>query len=271
MTTAAPITENAQPLQQGSWYETLGDSYKENPSITKFENVEGLAKSYLSLESMLGQEKIPVPKNAEDEGAWSLYNKAFKIPETSDKYELAPSEELGEFREQIGDLQAFKDIMHKHRIPPEAAQGLLDTYLGEIKGSVEKQEQQVQAQMTEAQTSLQKEWGNAYEDKIKGARDVLAKLAGDEENFNYFNSKIGNDAKFIKLLASINDKISEGSLGGLDKQSGSFAKTPSEANQEFNDILNNPSNPKYNSYRTREASDHKEVVAYVNGLIGMMG
>ena len=47
-----------------------------------------MAKSYLSLESLMGQEKIPVPKNAEDTAAWAMYKKAFNVPESAEKYDI---------------------------------------------------------------------------------------------------------------------------------------------------------------------------------------
>ena len=65
LTTDAPAevitqpADNAQPTNE-NWYSTLSEEYRNHPSIQKFNDANGLAKSYLNLESMMGQEKIPV-------------------------------------------------------------------------------------------------------------------------------------------------------------------------------------------------------------------
>lgn len=65
-------------------------------------------------------------------------------------------------------------------------------------------------------------------------------MSENQEDYKYFLDKIGNDAKFIKLLARMGDNISEGSLGGMEGQVSGFTKTPSEAKAELDRIMNDP-------------------------------
>ena len=73
---------NTQTQTTGDdWHTQLSEEYRNHPSIQKFSDVNGIAKSYLSLESLMGQEKVPVPKSADDTNAWNIVHKAFGVPD----------------------------------------------------------------------------------------------------------------------------------------------------------------------------------------------
>lgn len=285
LTTDAPAqvsnqsADNAQPTQT-NWYSALSEEYRNHPSIQKFNDANGLAKSYLNLESMMGQEKIPVPKGADDLNAWGMYRKAFNVPEAAENYDIKID---GVEADKLG---TFKELFYKHNIPQDTAQALTDAYVEDIKGLFEHQEQLKQVAMENATNELKKEWGLKYEENLKTARNFLEKMSGNEEDYKYFENIIGNDAKFIKLLSKMGDSISEGSLGGFEAQTGGFVKTPKEAEAELNSILNNPDDAYWAGSRNRRDNvtyckehnlsfvseeERKARVQYVQSLMAMLG
>ncbi len=279
LTTGVETPANEVETQGDKWYSSLSEEYRNHPSIQKFTDVNGMAKSYLSLESMMGQEKIPVPKGAEDTNAWALYNKAFGVPETSDKYEFNV-----EGFEEV-DLSAYKDIMHKHHLSNEVANDLIGQHLQAFVEYEQAKQQEVQQQMETSAAELKKEWGLKYEQNIKLAHNFLQKMSDNEEDFNYFNEKIGNDAKFIKLLTKLGNSISEGELGGFEGQSQGFTKTPAEAKSEFDRIMNDVNDAYWAGSRNKRndlryckehnmsyvsEEERKQRVAYVQSLMAMM-
>ncbi len=285
LTTDAPAevttqpADNAQPTNE-NWYSTLSEEYRNHPSIQKFNDANGLAKSYLNLESMMGQEKIPVPKGVDDSNAWGLYRKAFNVPEAAENYNIKIE---GVEDEKLG---VFKELFHKHNIPQDTAQALTDAYVEDIKGIFAHQDQLKQVAMENATNELKKEWGLKYEENLKTARNFLEKMAGNEEDYKYFEGVIGNDAKFIKLLSKMGESISEGSLGGFERQTGGFVKTPKEAEAELNSILNNPDDAYWAGSRNRRNNityckehnlsyvpedERKARVQYVQSLMAMLG
>ena len=283
LTTATPeFTENVQPAgnEPEKWYSSLSEDYRNHPSIQKFQDVNGLAKSYLSLESMMGQEKIPVPKGDDDVNAWSMYKKAFGVPESSEKYDIKvdgvdPSK-----------LTTLKEVFYKNNIPQKTAQALTDAYVDDYKKYFEQQAQQERYAMQTATEELKKEWGLKYQENLKDARTFLEKMSSSKEEYDYFDSKIGNDVKFIKLLSKMGKSISEGSLGGFEGQGGGFTKTPQEAKQELDRILNDPEDAYWAGARNRRndaryckehnmsfisEEERKARVQYVNSLMAMAG
>lgn len=280
-TSEEEVVDAAEEVKQEiKWYETLNDEYKNHPSIQKFQDANGLAKSYLSLESMMGQEKVPVPKNADDKQAWSLYNKAFNVPEEAEKYDIKID---GVEQEQ---LKGFKDIMHKHHISNEAAQDLLNAHIADFQASKEAEIQKWNKEAEDVTAQLKQEWGLKYDANLRQARTFLEKMCDSKDDYDYYDSKIGNDPKFIKLLSKMGNSIAEGSLGGFEGQSSGFTKTPAEAKQELEAIMNDTNDAFWAGARNKRndakyckehglsyvsEEERKARVAYVNSLMKMQG
>lgn len=260
--------------------EALSMEYKDNPSIAKFGgDVNKLSKSYLELQSLMGQSKVAVPKDETDLTAWSVYDKAFGIPEKASEYNLTTEHDL--------DLTEFKDMMKKHHIPQKTAQELLNMHLGEFAKLEQQQADAFEAEKQATLQTLKQEWGQAFEQKRNDAALFLQKMAGNEEDYNYFLSKIGNDAKFIKILSKMSDATSEGSIGGMTGQVASYKiKTPAEARAEFERIQADSNDAYWSGIRNRRndmswckehgqsfisEAERKERVNYVNSLMQLMG
>lgn len=280
MTTDAPVVETDNAAAGGEqWHSSLNEEYKNHPSIQKFSDANGLAKSYLSLESLMGRDKVPVPKDENDVNAWSLYNKAFNIPDKAEEYNLTLEGEEAK-------LDVFKQLAHKFHLSNEVAQELLNAHVQDFKDYENAKIQAFNAEAEEATKQLKAEWGLKYDENLKAAKTFLEKMSGSKEEYDYFNEKIGNDVKFIKLLSKMGNSISEGSLGGFEGQVGGFTKTPAEAKAELDKIMNDPSDAFWAGSMNRRNDakyckehnmsfvsdeERKARVAYVNSLMQMQG
>ncbi len=273
---------NGQPEGAGQSFDfssALSAEYKDNPSITKFGgDVNKLSKSYLELQSLMGQGRVAVPKDDADAVAWGLYDKAFGVPDTAEGYQLSAAEGV--------DLAEFKNLMKQNHISPAVAQKLLDAHVHEFEIYEQMKEQQAEVDKSNAEQQLKKEWGLKYSENMSKAARYLEKMSGNKEDYEYFLGKIGNDAKFIKLLAQMGNSISEGSLGGMEGQVSGFTKTPSEAKAELDKILNDPSDAYWAGARNRRndptwckqnnqsfvsEAERKARVSYVQSLMAMQG
>lgn len=270
---------NGAPAQGFDFNSALSVEFKDNPSITKFGgDINKLSKSYLELQSLMGQGRVAIPKDENDATAWGMYDKSFGIPDTADKYQLNAPEGV--------DLTEFKTLMKQNHISPKVAQTLLDAHIADFAAYAEAQEQQAQADKTAAEETLKKEWGMKYKENMAAANNFLQKLSDTKEDYDYFLGKIGNDAKFIKLLAKMGASVSEGSLGGMEGQVSGFTKTPAEAKAEFERIINDANDAYFAGVRNKRndpawcrannqtfvtEQERKERVAYVQSLMQMMG
>lgn len=292
MTTDAPgagaTAGNAQPnvganesIPAGNFdfSSALSPEFKNHPSIVKFNgDVNKLSKSYVELQSLMGQSKVAIPKDENDGVAWGLYDNAFGVPESADKYDLKAPNGVS--------LDEFKTLMKQNHISQNVAQKLLDAHLGEFDRYEKAMKEQTQAEQLKCEKELKQEWGVAYDEKMNVAARVLEKMSSSKEEHDYFLNKIGNDTRFIRFLARMGDSMSEGTLGGLEGQAGGFTKTPSEAKAEFQRIMADPNDSYFAGVKNKRndmvwcrehnqffvsEEERKARVSYVESLMQMMG
>lgn len=277
---AAETQTQPQPSAAVAGFTDMLDaSLRDNPSIVKFGgDPNKLAQSYLSLQSLMGQGRVAIPKDETDAEAWGMYDKAFGVPDKDDGYELTAPDGT--------DLSGFKKLMRENHISPKMAQKLLDAHLGDFQQLNDTIEQQRNAEKSAAEAELKKEWGLKYAENMQTANQTLKKLSATKEDYEHFLGVIGNDARFIRLLSSIGEKIGEGSLGGLEGQVSGFTRTPAEAGQELQRILSDPNDAYFAGVRNQRnnpvwckehnqtfvtEAERKARVEYVQSLMQMAG
>lgn len=277
---AAETQTQPQPSAAVAGFTDMLDaSLRDNPSIVKFGgDPNKLAQSYLSLQSLMGQGRVAIPKDETDAEAWGMYDKAFGVPGKDDGYELTAPDGT--------DLSGFKKLMRENHISPKTAQKLLDAHLGDFQQLNDTIEQQRNAEKSAAEAELKKEWGLKYAENMQTANQTLKKLSATKEDYEHFLGVIGNDARFIRLLSSIGEKIGEGSLGGLEGQVSGFTRTPAEAGQELQRILSDPNDAYFAGVRNQRnnpvwckehnqtfvtEAERKARVEYVQSLMQMAG
>ena len=74
--TADPVQTSAPSAPAISFRDSLPEDLRNNPSLKNFNDVGGLAKSYVHAQRMIGADKIALPnQNSTDEDWANVYNK----------------------------------------------------------------------------------------------------------------------------------------------------------------------------------------------------
>ncbi|MDS1138584.1 hypothetical protein [Nitratireductor indicus] len=211
----APATPD-KPTGEASWRDSLPEDLKESASLSKFETMEGLAKSYVNLERMLGSEKVSVPKDGDEEG-WQRFYKAAGHPDSPDAYGFAKPENVPDGLEYNADLdKQLAGIMHKHGLNRNQAAGIRDAIINDIlaKGaldgveSMNLQRQEYEAQLRQADESLRQEWGTAYEQRGKIAGAAINKFLSPETIAAMDAAGIANNPAIVKDMYNLGVKLS---------------------------------------------------------------
>lgn len=268
--------------QQTSWMDALDADFRNNPSIQKFTNVNGLAKSYLESQKLIGRDKIVIPKDENDAAAWDGYRKAFGIPENASKYDI----KIEGVELKDTELESFKGLAFQHKVTNAAAQDFLQAHINGINEYEQAKQNLITEKGKQVTAELNKEWGLAAEKNWALAKGVLGKLCESDEQLKEIQTELGNNAHFIKFLHKVGSSISEGGFDGFGGQGGGngFTLTPAQAQAEL-DKINNDSNHAYwagtknqrNNYKwcqQHNASfvspeEHKEAVKHYQSLIEM--
>ncbi len=249
-----------------SWKTKLSPDLLNAPTMQKFEDTpEGLAKaveSHLSLEKLLGHEKVPIPKDEKDTEGWARFNKAMGIPDKPDGYGL-PDVKLPDGVKGLAfDKAKFAEVLHANKLTPAQAKGIYKAYTDMVTTSYAQLTQKRTEELNTIVNQLRTEWGDAYDSNVDLGQTVINKFAVNQEEADYLTAILTQDPKAIRFLTKIGQQFAENKIGEFQYKSYSFS--PLQAQAEIDKIMNDPNHPYINPKATKE--EHDRAVQYVNNL-----
>ena len=256
-------TQIEQPVVAKSWKEAIPEELRNDPNISKFTELEALAKSYVNATRMIGQDKVAVPNNNSTEDQWNeVYDKLGR-PESADKYKLEVKSDVVPLDE--GAIKQFAENAHQLGLNNKQAQGILEFYKNSMEGSAQQSKIDTETAQANAEQELRKEWGSNYEANIKKAGSV-AKANMNPEILDMElkdGTRLGDHPAIIKGFANIANILSEDKLVSTESENVSQG-TDYEA--EISKIVNDRDGPYWN----KSHPDHDKVVQQVFTLRTMM-
>ena len=266
-TTEAPKQETQieqpVPTVAKSWKEAIPEDLRNDPNISKFTELEALAKSYINATRMIGQDKVAVPNNNSTDDQWNeVYNKLGR-PESPDKYKLEIKSDVVPLDD--GAIKSFAENAHKLGLNNKQAQGILEFYKESMEGSIQQSRVDTETAQANAEAQLRKEWGRAFDDNIKRA-GAVAKANMNPQILDMElkdGTRLGDHPEVIKGFANIANLLSEDKLVGTESENVSQGV---DYQSEISKIVNDRSGPYWN----KSHPDHDKVVQQVFTLRTMM-
>lgn len=251
------------PTVAKSWKEAIPEELRNDPNISKFTELESLAKSYVNATRMIGQDKVAIPNNNSTEDQWNeVYDKLGR-PESADKYQLDVKSDVVPLDESA--VKSFAENAHKLGLNNKQAQGILEFYKNSMEGSAQQNQVDMETAQAQAEQELRKEWGRAYEDNIKKA-GAVAKANMDANILDMQlkdGTRLGDHPAIIKGFANIANILSEDKLVSTESESVSQGI---DYSAEISKIVNDRDGPYWN----KAHPDHDKVVQQVFNLRTMM-
>ena len=249
-----------------NWLEELGVSsdYARNASLDHVSDINGLVKSYIHGQGMIGRDKTVIPTETDSQDVWDSFYEKVGLPKEED-YEMEVPEDLDDdYASKIAALahanrilpgQASKFHEGMERLQDEAQ----DRYESDIKEGVQRN-----------LNGLQKEWGQAYTPRLERAHRAAVHYGGQDFIDYLTETGLGNSVPLIKYFDTVGERmLTEGKLprsGGVSGGDGFM--TPDEAQRKYNDIISDPKH----AYRNARHADHlrsvKEVTALMTAIHG---
>lgn len=246
--TQAPVQAQEQeaPAQQGGyegilnlqtapkggddWRAQLPEELKSHPSLQKFNSPADLFKSYVSLESMLGKNKVPIPDENAPQEEWDKFYEKLGRPKTPDEYEI----KLDGIQTNEEFLNNYKQWAHKAGLNKQQAAELAKHYAEFENQYVAKLRQDFINRVQEAKRNLANEWGQNYERNVKAAERALMAAANEIDGLQEWLEASGAkaDPVFVKLMHFFGRGLAEDTLKG-----GGRAIAPESAEAEIERLL----------------------------------
>jgi len=262
-TTDTPQTIEQPSTVAKSWKETISEEFRNDPNISKFTEIDALAKSYINATRMIGQDKVAVPNENSTEDQWNeVYGKLGR-PESADKYKLEVKSETAPLDE--GAIKQFAENAHQLGLNNKQAQGILEFYKNSMEGSVQQARIDTETAQANAEAELRKEWGGNYDANIKKAGSV-AKANMNPQILDMElkdGTRLGDHPEVIKGFANIANILSEDKLISTESEN-TDRGTDYEA--EISKLVNDTNGPYWN----KAHPDHDKVVQQVFTLRTMI-
>jgi hypothetical protein len=267
-TSATPAgTSQAVPgASEFSWKGNLNADFANSPTMQKFpdtkEGFNEAVKSHLSLEQMLGHEKVPIPKDDKDTEGWNRLAKALGVPDKPDMYGLTDPEIPKEMEGLSFNKKQFSEISHSLKLTPGQTKQLWESYTGITKELYAQHLNAQKEQMTKITNQMRGEWGDAFETKVELGQMVINKFSPDADTNDFITAALVKDPRGIKFLARLGEQFAENKIGEFGYKN--FSLTPDQAQTQIDEILNDPKHP-YNNERANPA-ERERAIDVVNSL-----
>lgn len=248
--------------------ETIPEEYREDPSISVIHSMDGLVKSYIAGQKIIGvptDRLVTIPnKETADESDWNSFYDKLGRPEKGSDYKLqAPKDMPDGVSVPDTTIDAVSNLFHKYGLTPGQAQGIFNDYntiaLAQMAAGTKAQELSV----AEDITSLKKDWGAAWDAKIDTAGRAMKAFGSDDFRKWLDSTGLGDNPNMLRIFSSIGEKLMETSTdGGGD--GGFRVLSPAEAQAEISQLQADETFTK--AYTTQGHPGHKDAVEKMTRL-----
>jgi len=253
-------TNNSTP---STWKDSISQEFREDPNISKFTEIDALAKSYINATRMIGQDKVAVPNQNSTDDQWSeVYDKLGR-PESPDKYKLDVKSEVVPLDD--GTIKSFAENAHKLGLNNKQAQGILEYYKNSMEGSAQQAQIDTETAQANAEAELRKEWGRSFDENIKKA-GAVAKANMNPEILDMQlkdGTRLGDHPAVIKGFANIANLMSEDKMIGTGEDNSTSGR---DLESEISSLVNDRDGPYWN----KAHPEHDKVVQQVFTLRTML-
>ncbi|GEM_PF-5221911 len=225
---------------------------REAEAIKNMPDLGTLAKSYLDAQSEIGR-RVRIPaKDAKPQEVASFMQRLGQagflpaVPDAPDKYEIEQPEYLPAGVTWNDEwVKQARDVFHRNNFTQEQVRAAIELHQ-QLVGSMASMHK---ASFESGMEALKKDWGSDF-----SANAELATRAGhfifgkDKESQEFFDrTGINNDPRFLKIMAIVGKHL-EGDDGFLAGR-----QSVPEPDDEANDIMRNPRNPKHDLWKRGDA------------------
>ena len=239
-----------------SWKETISEEFRNDPNISKFTEIDALAKSYINATKMIGSDKIAVPNNNSTDDQWNEVYAKLGRPESPDKYQLDFKSEVAPVDENA--IKSFAEVAHKTGLNEKQAQAILDFYKQNSENSAQQLKIDTETAQAQAEQQLRQEWGKQFDENInKAAAVAKANMSNDVLDMQLKDgTRLGDHPDIIKGFAKIAGLLSEDKVVTTESESVDQGR---DLESEISKIVNDRTGPYWN----KTHPDHSKLVQQV--------
>lgn len=235
-----------------NWRDTLPDDIKNNKIIEETKDLTSMAKRLIDSNDFISK-SVRLPDDGDTSGMDELYNKLGR-PETVEGYEVTRPD-MPEGTKYDESLESsFLAAAHKIGLNSSQANALMAWNQEQVMSQMAN----TQTANTEAMGELKKEWGNAFDERVKIAEEVLNQYGDDASE-----AAIKDNPGLISLIYNMGKNLLEGTVEG--KLVSGHIRSPADAQVEIDKLHRDPNFTK--AYYEKKDPTHNAAVEQMRLLM----
>ncbi len=205
----APVTTTTPPAsspQATEWTAGLNDELKGYVQNKGFKAPADVLESYRNYEKLQGvpQDRLlKLPESLDSEEGKAIWQR-LGAPKDAKDYSIAIPKENGD--EKLAG--AIRDIAHKNNFTQKQVGALVEWWNGYMDGARNEQKLAGDAKRVDADNTLKKEWGNAYDQNKEIAERGAVAMGINDQQLAALGSALGHDGA-LKLLHKLGASTGE--------------------------------------------------------------
>lgn len=227
---AKEVTLPEGAIMLDKWRDALPEDLRAHESLSKIANMEGMARSLVSAQKMIGNRNfdrmVEVPDTTDADGVRALQMR-LGLPEKAEDFKL---QELKDAPETMGLdkplAKAFTETAHKLGILPGQAQGLFQWFSDQTAAALAQQDTDFEAEDTERELALKAEWGAAFHQNSAAADFAVEKLGGQKLRDILNDAGVGLEPVVLNALVKVGRMLAEDRVGSDGQPDFKFGDTP---------------------------------------------
>ena len=253
---------------QFNFREHLSPELASHSSMTDIKDINGLAKSYISGQELVGKQRLPLPPaDADAETMGKFYDSIGRPAGTVDNgygYDFSKTGDMPDGVTKDEKAEGYwREKMHDRGLTQAQAEGLYQDQISFTEQMINGGKEKQLALEKEWEQSLRQDMGLAYKEQMEAATVAIDKYGSDDLRAYFNESRLGNHPEMIKFAAKVGASMVESGNMGSAGRSGGNQMTPDQAKTE---IANLQRNPGFMKNYNEQGSGHNEAVGTMQRL-----
>jgi hypothetical protein len=260
-------TPEAKTTDPADFRSALPQELATHKSLSDIKDIEGLAKSYVHAQELVGKSRLPMPSPEAPPAEWDKFYASIGRPSGSAENGFGYSFDGVEIPEGVVKDENmenyFRAKMHERGLTQSQAQGLYKDQV-EFVAMLDKQNKEnITKRDAEWDKETRQMFGLAHDEMIAKGKAIIQEF-GDQAVLDIINqSRIGNNPAFINFMSKLGAKFLESGSPGNNDRGGVLVMTPSQAKTEINQLR---SNADFMKQYLNKGTGHEEAVQRMESL-----
>lgn len=228
-TTLSAVASTQQAAATAAWTDQITDPALKTYVTTKgWKDPAEIATGFMHLEKLLGSDKIPAPKGADDKEGWDRLYKAAGRPETPEGYKL-PAPTTGD----KGFVEDMAKLFHNSGLSVKQANDIAKGY-SDYAGKITAAQADIITRRNEQElTQFKAEQGALFDAKLEMGRRAAKQFGFSNEELVAFEQKFGTKM-LLTRFAAIGEALGEHSVTGEGAKG--FGLNATQAQAQLDDL-----------------------------------